>query len=697
MMIPFLIRALVVIAVISAANARDTLMTCSSVRAMSSAEADKYWRVDLRGVVVCRMHQGKGAFVMQDGTGSVFVELPEGADDRNPVALDDLKPGMTVSVTGFTIMGEHSPRVKLERIVKEGQVGLPTPMLLDAGEVADGKYEDRYVEFNAVVRGRAEENGGLVVNFGPENRTIVVKVWLQGDDRPPAVKTDDLVRVRGVVMNRKTAGQPSVETVVIAEEGEGLEVLFSAPEDALSIPETPLGVLLAQPHDPFLERRRKVVGVVTLFWPGRVAVIQNELYALRITPPQGLLLERGDRVKVAGIPTLYEDGLLMEQSLFSKPEPGDAIVPEAVMRKEVTEDAMGMGRDSRYLTLGGVVVETGHRERDHVVSVESDHGILRCLLPRSERLPDGLEAGAYVEVSGVCRLLYGWEMGTRLKDFELLLPDLKSIRVRTVPSWWTPWRLGTVFSVSSVAVGGLVVWGIGLRRKVRVRTKLLAKEMHSRRETELISGERSRLAMELHDGISQVLSAAAFQLEAAARDLVPEERKDEKLQLAKRLLEHGREDLRRAVWDLAPGVLDRLGFKGALEKMAEEIAADGCPRILVVTSGPVEEIPSRVRSHLFRLVQEAAVNAVRHSEAECIRVEVEAGDEWVMVAVRDDGAGFDPGSAAGPETGHFGLYSMKSRVGMLKGTMDIESSAAGTSILVRIPADAMMADPSEIL
>ncbi len=668
-----------------AVGARETFVTCSAVRSMSPVEAGKFWRVDLGGVVLCRTGGEKKGFVIHDATGSVFVELPQKA---KPGLLEGLAVGTRVGVRGFTIMGDYSPRVKSDAVEPSGKATLSAPVLLEAGEVADGKYEDRYVEFNAVVRDCGVEDGKdgrhFVMGFGPGNRRISVRVWLPDGIPAPGVGTDDLVRIRGVVMERKVSGAPEVETRVIADHAEGLEVLFRAAADLASIPETPVSVLLAQGHDPFLERRRKISGVVTLAWQDRLVVVQRENHAMRVSPSAGLKLEPGDMVEVAGIPTLYEDGLLLEQAVFSEPRPGSLPEPEPVQRKEISGDT-GMARDARYLSLGGVVVETGHRERDHAISVESDHGIFRCLLPRSQALPAGVEAGAYVEVSGVCRLLYGWEAGRKLEDFEILLPDAGAIRVRTVPSWWTPWRLGAVFAGAGISVAGLLAWGMMLRRKVRVRTELLAREMHFRREAELITGERSRLAMELHDGVSQVLSAAAFQLEAVTRDLPADEREEHRLRLVKKLLEHGREDLRRAVWDLTPGSLENLGFKAALGKMAEAITIEGGPAVVVDASDAVDGIPSRVRAHLFRLIQEGTTNAVRHSGAAVIRIGVATNGACISISVKDDGRGFDQAASPGPGEGHFGLYSMKSRVGLLKGEMKVESSPQGTSIRVRIP------------
>jgi signal transduction histidine kinase len=667
------------------AAARETLVTCSSVRSMSPVEASKFSRVHLEGVVVCRSGGEKRGFVIHDTTGSVFVELSEKA---KPGLLEALAVGTQVGVRGFTIMGDYSPRVKSAAILPSGTAALPAPTLLEAGELADGKFEDRYVEFNAVVRTSGVVSGGdgshLEIGLGPANRRITVHVWLPAGASAPVVNTGDLVRIRGMVMERRLSGSPQVATLVLADHKEGVEVLFRAPAELQSIQETPISVLLAQGHDPFLDRRRKIAGVVTLAWQDRLVLLQKDGHAIRISPSAGLRLKPGDAVEVAGIPTLYEDGLLIEHAIFSEPQLGDLPAPEPVKRGEIA-GIEGIERDARYLSLGGVVVETGHREMDHAISVESDHGIFRCLLPRSESLPVGVETGAYVEVTGVCRLLYSWENGRKLEDFEILVPDSGSIWVRTVPSWWTPWRLGVVFTSTGLAVAGLFAWGMTLRRKVRVRTELLAREMHFRRENELITGERSRLAMELHDGVSQVLSAAAYQLEAATKDRASDNSEDGRLHLVKKLLEHGREDLRRAVWDLTPGSLEKLGLRSALQTMADVLTIEGGPSVTVSVSDVADRIPSRIRAHLFRLIQEGTTNAFRHSGGSMIRIEVTLKGKSIFVGLHDDGKGFDLASSPGPREGHFGLYSMKSRVGLLKGEMNVESSPTGTSILIRIP------------
>lgn len=612
----------------SITHAREVLTTCVAVRSLPPEEASKFWAVNLQGRVITRMFGTERKFVLQDETGCISVELGNHRQQEKRVSLQDLKPGTAVTVKGSTIWSEDGPRIRLNHLEKRSGTELPPPTLLEAEEVENGKYEDRYIEFNAVVRShRLEEDSegkSLILGFGPNNRQLEARIWLPVDREVPAVKTDDLVRVRGMALTPNKAGQSSSITTIAADIATGFDLLFDAPEDLSQIPETPISVILTQSHDPFTERRRRISGVVTLFWPGKLVVIQNEAHAVRILPPADLKISPGMRASVAGIPTLYEDGLLMEQTVFFNVSPGQMPGPEPVLRREMTADPHQSDRDGLYVALGGVVAGIDQKGDEQLISVESEQGIFRCLLPNSEPLPAGLETGAYVEVSGVCRFIYEWKMGTKSKDLEILLPNATSLKVRTVPSWWTPWRVGLVLLLSSATMAGLGAWGFFLRRKVQMRTRLLAREINSRRESELISEERSRLALELHDGISQLLSAAALQLEAAAKSQIPDDKRDERLVLAKRLLDHGREDLRRAVWDLSPGSLEKLGFKGALDKIAAEVSRPGLPAIKIQTQGAVDTLPPRLHSHIFRLIQEAVSNAAAHSGGASIHVNVTA-------------------------------------------------------------------------
>jgi len=97
------------------------------------------------------------------------------------------------------------------------------------------------------------------------------------------------------------------------------------------------------------------------------------------------------------------------------------------------------------------------------------------------------------------------------------------------------------------------------------------------------------------------------------------------------------------------------------------------------------ELDSTVEVELYRIVQEALNNAVRHAQADTVEVEIEARDGLVTITVRDDGGGFDPGARAIRER-RLGLTSMRERAERLGGTFSVESApGAGTTVRVEVP------------
>ncbi|MCW2983264.1 MAG: sensor histidine kinase [Conexibacter sp.] len=199
--------------------------------------------------------------------------------------------------------------------------------------------------------------------------------------------------------------------------------------------------------------------------------------------------------------------------------------------------------------------------------------------------------------------------------------------------------------------------------------------------------ERRRWARELHDETLQELGSLRVLLSAARRSRDPE-RLDEALGQAIELVTSGIANLRGLIADLRPAALDDIGTGAALSGLVERVrATSGLPIELTVdlayeagraASRHVPELEETV----YRIVQEALTNAIKHADAERVWIEVrEAGGE-VAVVVGDDGRGFDPEAAP---TG-FGLVGMRERATLGQGSLQVRSAPAqGTVLEVRLP------------
>ena len=208
------------------------------------------------------------------------------------------------------------------------------------------------------------------------------------------------------------------------------------------------------------------------------------------------------------------------------------------------------------------------------------------------------------------------------------------------------------------------------------------------RELSILS-ERNRLALELHDVVSQKLFSVMLTAEAAAtqmdRDLVAARGQIERVrELAREALD----ELRTLILGLRPPELERDGLEGALRKEVEMIGAvHGTNVELQIEPGFSIETGDR-EAALLRIAHEALHNAVRHARAEHVTVRVGGTAGGLVVEVTDDGVGFDP-DRPDLRSMHLGLTSMEERARELRGRLRIHSEpGTGTTVRIELAADA---------
>jgi two-component system sensor histidine kinase UhpB len=202
--------------------------------------------------------------------------------------------------------------------------------------------------------------------------------------------------------------------------------------------------------------------------------------------------------------------------------------------------------------------------------------------------------------------------------------------------------------------------------------------------------ERTRVARELHDGVSQHVAELAITLSTirrlpAVRDAGLE---DEFLRLYDQTSELF-ESVRTLSHQLHPSVLRHAGLVPAVRSLCDAFS-DQQRVLCAFTSGDVEPLPDDLALVAYRVVQESLRNVARHARAEHVTVSITRSDRTMIILVKDDGAGFDPVSARQRSHG-LGLVSMEERVRTVHGEMHIESSTVGTTILVRLPVPAWVA------
>jgi len=198
--------------------------------------------------------------------------------------------------------------------------------------------------------------------------------------------------------------------------------------------------------------------------------------------------------------------------------------------------------------------------------------------------------------------------------------------------------------------------------------------------------ERKRLSREIHDGPAQMMANVMMRSDLIER-VYKEYGADEALTEVKNLKKMVRNalyEVRRIIYDLRPMALDDLGLAPTLKKYLQTIEEyHNTTKISYVNVGEEKRLPTKYEVALFRLIQESVQNALKHADANEIKVKLEIGKEYITVLVKDNGQGFDIDERK-PES--FGIIGMRERVELLEGKITINSKiGTGTVVLIQVP------------
>jgi signal transduction histidine kinase len=197
--------------------------------------------------------------------------------------------------------------------------------------------------------------------------------------------------------------------------------------------------------------------------------------------------------------------------------------------------------------------------------------------------------------------------------------------------------------------------------------------------------ERARIARELHDSTAQSLSALEMMLSASINDPATA-RGTKRLATMHDIARQALSEVRTLSHTVHPRVLDDLGLVAAVEHLARRTREQAHIRVFATSDGDAAISPT-ASSVLYRVAQEAIGNAVRHAGATEIRIAIRATPTAVVLEVHDDGRGFDAEAAESSMLG-MGLFSMRERLGLVDGTLEILSTiGAGTTIRATVHSD----------
>jgi len=226
-----------------------------------------------------------------------------------------------------------------------------------------------------------------------------------------------------------------------------------------------------------------------------------------------------------------------------------------------------------------------------------------------------------------------------------------------------------------------------------------------RRIAEAQEKEQQRIARELHDQVGQTVTGLALGLKGLERKLKAGEVGDvawQHVQWLQTLANEIGRDIHRAASDLRPAALDDLGLPKALAALASDWSARYDIAVDIHASGLDRRLTSEVETLVYRIVQEAMTNVLKHAAAQNVSIVLERRADRLRVVIEDDGRGFDAqaddaaivNSADQSDRPRLGLSSIRERLALIGGNMRLESQlGAGTALFIQVPLAKKGASP----
>ena len=392
-------------------------------------------------------------------------------------------------------------------------------------------------------------------------------------------------------------------------------------------------------------------------------------------------LPRGASVEVIGYPSTDGFFLRLSRSIgrqvsderFSEPEVCD--LDKRFLENLLSDDFSDKPRlQGKRIRLCGTIAAFGEGQRESKTLPLAIAG--RLLDVDFSSVPEScgrIVPGCRVRVAGTCVLATeNWaslSTGTTLNGIRLVVDRPDDVEILARPPWWNLTRLSVVVAVLVLFIAAILLWNRELRKLSEKRGRELFHERSASALAELKTTERTRLAADIHDSISQILTGAAMQLDAGETNA------------AKRILASCRRELRSCLWDLRNHALDAENFSDAVrETLAPHL---GGRKVMVDLDIPSAKMSEAMRHAALCIIREAVVNAIRHGHADTIAISGEFDGRRLSFTVVDNGRGFDPSSCRGSSEGHFGLLGIRERVKAFDGTIGITSAPGnGTEITV---------------
>ena len=705
--LPILFALVCSIAAADATADMPVVRRIADLNAAENAADGKIVRFDITARITQPGVPGKRSFVAEDETGAARFGTNPSVSHLCPTNAGDI-----VHIRGVTTHSQSRARrfandtCEIE-LVRHGT--RPAPIPISGHELYDREdVFQRLVSIEGTVHDAFRDEIDPLYSFIVLNSGGVIVYAILFSESVTSAELDALVgsavSVVGIDDENGLGGRAMIKRLVNIDTISDITILPASAADPFDVPPIsepalPRGATLSE------SSRRRANGHVVAVWDAASSAListgNGELLRVDLrTPPAP---RYGECVEVVGLPETDLYRVNLTRAIW-RPAPCRPFVEEAPVdvtaeqlvssRSDVTiKNAMLHGRAVR---IRGVVrgLPAIGLERGKVY-LESEQSLIPVDASSCPEAFDGVSAGCLVEVSGTfVNDTENWRPNRVLPQIREVLIAVRrpgDVRVLARPPWWTPGRLLVLVGALVAVIFGVFAWNVALRRRAELRGKELAAEQVSHVTSKLKVYERTRLAVELHDSLSQTLTGVSMGIDSAldiAGDMSEELKRQ--LEYTSKAIEACRTELRNCLWDLRSQALEESDMNAAIQLALSQIVSR--TTLNVRFEVPRSRLSDRTAHTILRIIRELAANAVRHGNATSIKIAGSIDGGKLRFSVTDNGNGFDPERAPGVAEGHFGLEGIRERVGHLDGEVDIRSSqghGAKVTIAFEIPSAKM--------
>lgn len=650
-------------------------------------------------VIIAQTHDTAKTLTVKDDSGFIRISLP---DDPNATA----KPGDRVQLQGTIYLAtEDALFAYATNLTVIGHAEVPPPV--------DATYDDIYS--GKLAYGIVRLHGIVVDVFRDEADSRFSFLILSVDGRPiglpscniPYERLARLVGAEIAVVGTCSAycghgPRSKLEYEVYIERESDIAVITPPPADPFDVSEFEGGVypiIFPKPGDSM---RRKVVGKVEATTDERNVYVRTpngSISVVRLTT-ESLPPAPGDTIETVGIAETDFYSMNLSRAIWRPAAAPVEIAEVTAETKSIKDIFFDPRRSSRFnnelighvLRVCGTVVTINRMSdgrglillNDEGNNISADASTVRNAL-------DAIEPGCKVEITGLCVAeAENWRPQSpfpHISKMSLIIRTPGDIVILARPPWWTPSRLRLAILILLGVILVFFFYSIFLTRIIRRRNEDLNHERQIHERTEIRRFERTRLAIELHDSIVQILTGTAMEVDTACKIGVSDpDAMASHLRIAEKALQSCREELRNSIWDLRSDALEEDTVeKSILRTLTPHVNK---ARVAVKFAVPREILSDNTCHAVIKIIRELTVNATNHGHARLVRIAGKAEDGVLYFSVIDDGTGFDVDNRPGVIEGHFGLQGVKERVIALGGTFTLTSAPGrGTKAWVTIPLE----------